>query len=87
MVTSEGSSKPIEDSQSHTRSPITDLNGKLLDIRKAAGIIAYFLLSPLSTITNPEHSSQFKIVKDSNSNKVINLFVNTKKLLPYMTIC
>ena len=30
-------------------------------------------MSPLSTITNPEKTSQFKLVKDSNSNRVSDL--------------
>ena len=34
------------------------------------------MLSPLSKITNPENSSQFKLVKDSNSNRVNDLKKN-----------
>ena len=37
-------------------------------------------MSPLSKITNPEISSQFKLVKDSNSNRVNDL--KTKKTIP-----
>ena len=40
------------------------------------GIIAAYLMFPLSKITNPENSSQFKLVKDSNSNRVIDLKIN-----------
>ena len=36
-------------------------------------IIASYLLSPLSKIPNPENTSQFKLVVDSNSNRVIDL--------------
>ena len=32
------------------------------------GILATYLMSPLSKITNPENASQFKLRKDSNSN-------------------
>ena len=40
------------------------------------GKLATFLMSPLSRITNPENSSQFKLVKDSSSNRVIDLKIN-----------
>ena len=40
------------------------------------GIIASYLLSPLSKISNPEITTQFKIVKDSNSNRVYDLKIN-----------
>ena len=33
-------------------------------------------MSPLSKITNPENSSQFELVKDSNSNRVNDLKIN-----------
>ena len=34
------------------------------------GILASYLVSRLSKITNPENTSQFKLVKDHNSNRV-----------------
>ena len=40
------------------------------------GIISFCLLSPLSNITTPENSTQFKIVKDANSNRVNDLEIN-----------
>ena len=40
------------------------------------GILANYLMSPLSRITNPENSSQFKLVKDSSSNRVNDLKIN-----------
>ena len=40
------------------------------------GISATYLMSPLSKITNPENSSQFKLLKDTNSNKVNDLKIN-----------
>ena len=33
-------------------------------------------MSPLSKITNPEKTSQFKILKDHNSNKVNDLLIH-----------
>ena len=35
------------------------------------GILATYLMSPSSKITNPGKTSQFKLVKDSSSNRVI----------------
>ena len=40
------------------------------------GIIASYLLSPLSKIANPENITQFSLVKDSNSNRVIDLLIH-----------
>ena len=40
------------------------------------GILATYLMSPLSRITNPENSSQFKLVKDPSSNRVNDLKIN-----------
>ena len=40
------------------------------------GILASYLMSPLSEITNPENTTQFKLVKDSNSNRVNDLKIN-----------
>ena len=40
-------------------------------------IIAFFVLSPLSKITNPENSTQFRLVKDSSSNRNIDLIIKT----------
>ena len=39
-------------------------------------ILVSNLMSPLSKITNPENSSQFKLVKDSVSNRVNDLKIN-----------
>ena len=39
-------------------------------------IIASYLLSPLSKITNPKNTSQFRSVKDSNSNRVNHLLIH-----------
>ena len=40
------------------------------------GILATYLMSPLSRITNPENTTQFKLVKDHNSNRVNDLLIN-----------
>ena len=43
------------------------------------GIIASYLLSPLSEIFNPENTNQFKLVKDFNSDGVNDLEINNSK--------
>ena len=45
------------------------------------GILASYLMSPLSKITNPENSTQFKLIKDSTSNRVNDMKVNNS--IPY----
>ena len=52
------------------------LNDKLLERMNDRGIIASYLSSPLSKITNPENTSQFTIVKDSNSNRINDLLIH-----------
>ena len=42
-----------------------------------SGIVASYLLSPLSKIANPENTSQFKLVKDSSSDRVNDLLIQT----------
>ena len=43
---------------------------------KDRGIIASYLMSTLSKITNSEHTSQFKLVKDPDSNRVNYLLIS-----------
>ena len=45
------------------------------------GIIASYFLSPLSKITNPETTSQFKLKKDHNSKRLNPLLKNN--ILPF----
>ena len=52
------------------------LKNKLLEIRNDRGILASYLMSLLSKITNLENSSQFKLVKDTISNRVNDLNIN-----------
>ena len=55
---------------------LENLSNKLLELMKNRGIIASYLMSPLSKITNPEHTSEFELVKDPNSNRVNDLLLN-----------
>ena len=52
------------------------LNNKLTEIMNDRGIVASYLTSPLSKISNPENTIQFKLVKDSNSNRFNDLIKN-----------
>ena len=52
------------------------LNNKFLEIMNDRGILASYLMSPLSTIVNPENTSQFKLVKDSSPNRVNDLKIH-----------
>ena len=71
--TSEKLTKTITETSVTNSKAIENLNGKILGIMIDKGIIASYLLSLLSKITNPENTSQFKLVKYPNSNRVTNL--------------
>ena len=55
---------------------LENLNDKCLEILNDGGINASYLVSLLSKFTNPEHTSQFKPMKDSSSNRVKDLLMN-----------
>ena len=55
---------------------LENLNNKLSEIMNDRGTLAFYLLSPLSKITNPENSTQFDLLKDHNSNRVNDLLIN-----------
>ena len=58
--TSENITNAITDSSIKNNQAIENVNNKLLEIMNDRGILATYLMSPLSKITNPEISSQFK---------------------------
>ena len=74
--TSENLTKAITESSKENNLAIENINSNLLEIMNDRGILATYLTSPLSRITNPENSSQFKLVKDSSSNRVNDLKIN-----------
>ena len=85
--TSENLTKAITQSSIKNNQAIENLNNKLLEIMNDRGILATYLMSPLSKITNPENITQFKLVKDSNSNRVNDLLIhNTKPITLYNNI-
>ena len=52
------------------------LKNKLLESLNDSGILATYLMSPLSKITIPEDTTQFKLLKDFNSNRVNGLLLH-----------
>ena len=68
--------KTITETSIKNNQAIENLNNKLLEIMNDRGIIASYLLSPLAKIINPENSTQFKLVKDSSSNRVNDLLIH-----------
>ena len=74
--TSQDITKTMTESSFKNNEALENLNNKLLEIMNDRGILASYLMSPLSKITNPEKSTQFKLVKDSNSNRVNDSKIN-----------
>ena len=66
-TTSQEVTKTITETYIKNNQAIENLNNKLLEIMNDRGILASYLMSPLSKITNPENTSQFKLLKVSNS--------------------
>ena len=74
--TSQDITKTITETSLKNNEAIENLNNKLLEIMNDRGILATYLMSPLSRITNPENTTQFKLIKDSTSNRVNDLKIN-----------
>ena len=74
--TSENLTKAITESSKENNLALENLNNKLPEIMNDRGILTSYLMSPLSKITNPENTSQFKLVKDPSSNRVNYLNIN-----------
>ena len=73
---SENITKTITQTSIKNNQAIDNINNNLLEIMNDRGILATYLMSPLSRLTNPENTSQFKLVKDSSSNRVNDLKIN-----------
>ena len=74
--TSENLAKAIAESSKDINLALENLNNKLLEIMNDRGILATYLMSPLSKITNPENTTQFKLEKDPSSNRVNDLKIH-----------
>ena len=55
---------------------LENLNNKFSEIMKDRRIKASYSISSLSKITNPANTCQFKLVKDSYSNRVNDLLID-----------
>ena len=67
--------KTITETSIKNNQALENLNNKLLEIMNDRGILASFLMSLSSKITDPGNSSHFKQLKDSNSNRVNDLLI------------
>ena len=56
--------RTITETSKENKKTLEVLNNKPLEIMNDKDILAPYLLSLLSKIANPEHTSQFKLVKD-----------------------
>ena len=74
--TSEKITKTSTESSKENNLALEYSNNKLLEIMNDRGILASYLMSPPSKITILEKTSQFKLVKDHNSNRVNDLKIN-----------
>ena len=55
---------------------LANLNDKRLEKMKERGILASYLLSPLSKTTNPEHTFQYTLPEDPESCRVSDVLIN-----------
>ena len=73
---SERVTKSMMENSNKNNQVLENLNNKLLEIMNDRGILAFYFMYPLSKITNPEKTSQFKLVKYSSSNRVNDLLIH-----------
>ena len=71
--------KTFTETSNKNNQALGNLKVKLLKIINDRGKIATHFLSPLSEIINPEHTSQFKLVRYPTSNRINNLFIDKTK--------
>ena len=72
---SEELTKTMTETSIKNNNAIENLNIKLLQIMSDRRIIASYLMSPLSKITNPDYTTQFRLVKSSSPNRVNDLLI------------
>ena len=74
--TSQNITKVITETSFKHNQAEENLNNELLEIMNDRGILATYLMSPLSKINIPVNTSQFKLVKNHYSNRVNDLKIN-----------
>ena len=72
----QGVTRNITETSIENNKTLESLNSKLLEIMIERGITASCLMSVLSKISNPQHASQVKLMKDPSSNKVNHSLIN-----------
>ena len=70
---SEEVTKTITETSNYNNKAIEKLNNKLQGKKNDRGKLESYLMSLLSTFTNPENTNQFLLVKNFNSNRVNDL--------------
>ena len=78
---SEEVTKTMTETSIKNNQALENLNNKLLEIMNDRGILAIYLMSPLSKITKAENTTQFKLVKDSSSNRFNDLLIKNTILI------
>ena len=74
--TSQNITKTITETSIKNNQAIEKINNKILEKKNDRCILASYLMSPLSKITNSETTTQFRLVKDSGSNRVNDLLIH-----------
>ena len=75
--TSQVITKTTVETSNNNNKALENLNNKLLEILIDRGILAAYLIYLLSKITNHENTTQFRLVKDSSSNRVNDLLIHS----------
>ena len=73
---SENLTKISTETSKQNNQALENLNNKLLEVMNDRGILASYLMSPLSKINIPENTTQIKLVKCSSSNRVNDLLMH-----------
>ena len=68
--------KTITETSIKNNQTLENLNNKLLEILIDRSILATYLMCPLPKLTNPENTTQYKLVRDANSNRVNDLLIH-----------
>ena len=78
--TSQDITKLITETSVENNHAIENLNNNLLEKMNDRGILASYLMSPSSKITNAENTTQFSLVKDSSAKRVNDLLIQNSIL-------
>ena len=84
--TSQDITKTITETSVKNNQAIANINNKLLEIMNDRGILATYLMSPLSKITNPKNTSQFNLEKIPAQKELMIWKYTTQYQLLYMVI-